>query len=417
MAGYVVRRTETAIHAALADTRVVIVNGARQSGKSTVVHAITRRRSDVLERRLDRPSDLQAAKHDPERFVVHDGLLVIDEIQRAPEIVLPIKARVDQDDRPGQFLLTGSARLLGMRNLPDALVGRSETVELWPFSQGEIDGRGKSRGDRFVDAVFESKPALRSSKETGRDEYFERATRGGFPEAIRRTGNRRSKFFESYIQDLIDRDVSQLSEIHRRSDLHRLVRLLASRCATPLKIENLASQAGIPATTLERYVTLFEEVFLIKRIGPWSNSRTARAVRMRKLLFVDSGLAAFLSGSTLKKLEREPALAGQVLENFVLSEVARQLTWCEQPTTLLHYRTRDGEEVDGVLEANDGRIVGIKVKSSSTVHAEDFRHLAHLERLAGKAFHRGIVLYTGNQILPFGPRMIAAPVDVVWLSG
>lgn len=408
---YLKRRAEKLLEDALADTRVVVINGARQAGKSTLVNTITRERNGVIERRLDRPGDLESARHDPESFVTHDGLMVIDEIQRAPELVLPIKFRVDEDDRPGQFLITGSARLLGLRSLPDSLVGRSETIELWPFSQGEIDGSS----EQFVDMVFASNANFEAAGQTIKADYLARAFRGGFPEATKRDDGRRSRFFESYVNDLIDRDVSQLSDISRRDDLNRLIRLLADRMATPIKVDNLASQSGIPKTTLERYLTLFEEVFLVKRITSWSNSATSRTVRMRKLLFVDSGLGAHLSGITPAKVLRDPSLGGRLLENFVLGELARQLTWSEISASLCHFRDRDGGEVDAVLEANDGRIVGIEVKASNTVIAKDFRHLANLQRAVPDQFHHGIILYTGKQTLPFGLGLLAVPLDALWL--
>jgi uncharacterized protein len=413
MARFLPRFAEASIAAALADTRVVILNGARQVGKSTVVQTVTKGRQNVLMRTLDRPSDLAAAKQDPEGFVSHDGLMVIDEIQRAPQIILPIKARVDENPDPGQFLLTGSARILGLKSLPDALVGRSETIELWPFSQGEIHGHGKKR-THFVDELFEDAPAFRGAGGTTRDDYVARALRGGFPEATKRVGIRRTRFFESYVQDLIDRDVAQLSEIERRADLLRLVRLLASRQTTLLKIDELSSTLGLPSRTLERYVGLLEQVFLIKRIPAWSSSKTSRAVRMQKLMMVDSGIAGYLNGNTERGMLREPSLFGPMVENFALSELARQLTWVETPITMFHYRTRDGEEVDGLLEANDGRLVGVEVKAASTVTGADFRHLTHLAKRTGDAFHLGIVLYTGNRVLPFGPRLRAVPLDALW---
>jgi len=407
------RHAEQAIRLALSDTRIVVVNGARQAGKSTVVHALVDARPRSLERRLDRASELQAARHDPTEFVRHDGLLIIDEVQRAPELILPIKAQVDRDNRPGQYLLTGSARLLGLRNLPDALVGRAETIELWPFSQGEID----ARPDRFVDAVFGDTVRLQTDGTLTRADYLQRAVRGGFPEAIDRGGGRRSRFFESYVRDLIDRDVTQLGEIQRRDELSRLLRLLAARMATPLRIENVANELSISKSTVERYVALFEEVFLVKRIGAWSNSATSRATHTRKLLVVDSGLAAHLTGLTPDRLKRDPAYGGPLLENFVLGELARQLTWADTFARLYHYRTRDGQEVDAVLEHNDGRLVGIEVKASSTVTAEDFRHLVHLRDRTDERFHAGIVLYAGTDILSFGDRLIAAPADALWCTG
>jgi uncharacterized protein len=409
---FLARKIETSIYQAMDDTRVVILNGARQGGKSTILKALKQGRAGVIERRLDNPAELASARRDPESFVRHDGVMFIDEVQRAPELILPIKARVDDDNRPGQYLLTGSARLLKLRMLPDVLVGRSETIELWPFSQGELE----SAPDGFVDAVFAEHPALKTNGAELREQYIERAVRGGFPEATKRTSGRREKFFESYAADLIDRDVSQLADLSRRGDLNRLIRLAASRMACLLNISALASDSGIPATTLERYLALFEEVFLLKRMEAWSSSETSRTLRMRKLLFVDTGLAAYLSGRSAVKIARDPALSGQLLENFVLGELARQLGWSAEPVRLYHYRTRDGREVDAVLEANDGRIVGVEVKSSATVTAEDFRHLEHLMRAVPKRFHFGVVLYTGTKILPFGPRLLAVPIDGLWCS-
>ena len=410
---YRLRHAEGVIIDALADTRVVIVNGARQAGKSTAVHRLVRDRPGVIERKLDRPNDLTSAKLDPNEFVTHDGLLVIDEVQRAPELILPIKARVDADNRAGQYLLTGSARLLGLRTLPDALVGRSETVELWPFAQGEIDGAP----DRFVDAVFGSATGLSTAATLNRTDYLDRIVRGGFPEAVERSGNRRARFFESYARDLIDRDVTQLAEIQRRDDLARLLSILADRTASPLSIEGIANGLAISKNTVERYIALFEEVFLVKRVPAWTNSATTRATRQRKLVFVDSGLCAHLAGLSVERLQRDPARGGSLIESFVISEILRQLTWSDSYARLYHYRTRDGEEVDAVIEHHDGRVVGIEVKASSSVSGDDLRHLRHLRSKAGKNFHGGVLLYTGTEVLALGDRLIAAPIDSLWHSG
>jgi uncharacterized protein len=407
---HVPRRAEELVAAALTDTRVVVVNGARQVGKSTLIRAVTRGDSAVAERRLDRTADREAARRDPERFVDHDGLLVIDEVQRAPELILSIKARVDEDNRPGQFLLTGSARLLGLRGLPDALVGRSETIELWPFSQGEID----QTREGFIDAAFAEPIAGEANHGPSRDEYLERALRGGYPEAVVRESSRRRKFFESYVNDLIDRDVMQLSEIQRRPELHRLLAQLGARVAEPLKIENVSSELGLPKTTTERYVALLEEVFLVKRVPAWANSAATRAVKMPKLMFVDSGLGANVAGVTIERVRRDESLAGQVIENFVMGELGRQRTWATLSVQMFHYRDRDQREIDIVLESNDGRVVGIEVKSSTTARTEHFRHLEHLRRLAGRNFHHGYVLYTGKRMLPFGDRLTALPISSLW---
>jgi len=410
VSAYLPRRAEARLADALADTRVVAVTGARQSGKSTLVKRALRTRPGAKERRLDRPSELQAARADPERFVRHDGLLVIDEVQRAPELMLAIKAEVDDDPRPGRFLLTGSARLLGLRNLPDALVGRMETIELWPFSQGEIE----RTTDDFVDRVFEEEPSLDSGGLESRQGYAERISRGGFPEAIRRDEGRRSRFFAAYVNDMIDRDVRQLADIQRRDALRLLLKAMAARAGQLLSVDGLASDLRLPTSTVERYLTLFEEVFLIKRLPAWSASTTPRAVQMRKVLFVDTGLCAHLVGRTTKRLLKDDVAIGPLLENFVLGELARQLEWSQTHATIHHYRTRDGNEVDCVLEAADGRLVGFEVKAGETVRTDDFASLRHLQQRIGERFHLGVVFHTGQRTLPFGERLLAVPIDSIW---
>lgn len=230
---------------------------------------------------------------------------------------------------------------MGLRKLPDALVGRTETIELWPFSQGEIE----SRDEKFIGQVFGNEWTQRLPERgligsESREGYIERSLRGGFPEALRRTGARRAKFFDSYVDDLIDRDVTQLAKIQRRSELRRLLSLLAASMAQPLKVERIASEIGLPATTTERYISLMEEVFLIKRIDAWASSATSRAVRLRKIVFVDTGLAANLCGLTADRLHRTDSSVGPLIENFVIGEIARQLTWAQTRARLFHYRTR-----------------------------------------------------------------------------
>lgn len=411
---YLPRRAEVSIAQALADTRVVVVVGARQAGKSTVVHAATHSVPGVLERRLDRPTEREAAHSDPVRFVDHEGLLVIDEVQRAPELLLPIKARVDEDQRPGQYVLTGSARLLGLRDVPDALVGRTETIELWPFSQGELDQLGGANSPTWIDRMFDNPIDFGAHQNLERSDYLQRACRGGFPEAVRREGGRRARFFDSYVNDLLDRDVTQLGDIQRRDELHRLLRLVADAMAQPLVTSRLGSALRLADATTTRYLGLFEEVFLVKQLPAWSASATTRASRAPKMLMVDTGLATHLSGRTEARINRDEALAGSVMENFVLSELARQVAWSTQRAWLGHFRTRDGIEVDGVLESPDGRIVGVEVKAARSVRADDFHGLRYLQDRTPSRFQHGVVLYAGDQVLPFGPDLTAIPISAIW---
>jgi len=404
------RRAEQLVADAMADTRVVLVAGARQSGKSTLVRQVAKG-DDAEWRNLDRSATLQSAQSDPAGFVAFSDLMVIDEIQRAPELLLAIKEQVDTDIRPGRFLLTGSARVLGLRALPDALPGRMETIELWPFSQGEIDGRP----ERFVDALFSDGEKLRHSSSVTRHEYAERVVRGGFPEAVARTNaRRRERFFDAYTTDLIARDVSQLSEIERTREMQALLRLVAARSGQLLVEHPLGSDIGLSASTVRRYLSLLEEVFLIKRIPAWSRNVSRRSVATPKVAFVDSGVATNLLGADDRALVRPGGQFGPLLEGFVLMELARQLTWSEERAELFHYRTKDKVEVDAVLENRRGQVVGIEVKASSTVRSDDFAGLRHLADRIGDDLVVGVVLYTGPETLSFGPRLRAMPVSALW---
>lgn len=404
------RHAERAVTEALLDTRVVLVNGARQGGKSTLVQLVGTAHSAEW-RTLDRAVTRRAAEQDPTGFVDLPGPMVIDEIQHVPELLLAIKEKVDTDPRPGRFLLTGSARVLGLRTLPDALPGRMETIELWPFSQGEIDGAP----DGFIDAAFTQGPDLRHGSAIRRAEYAERVVRGGFPESVARTqARRRERFLDSYVADLISRDVSQLSEIERTSEMRALIRLLAARSGQLLVASALGSDIRLSHRTVSRYLDLLAEVFLIKRIPAWSRKVSTRAIGTPKVAFVDSGVAANLLDADAHQLLRPGATFGPLLEGFVLMELARQLTWSNERAELFHYRTRDKVEVDAVLENRRGQVVGVEVKASSTVRAEDFRGLRHLAERLADDFVVGIVLYTGDQTLPFGPRLRAMPVSALW---
>lgn len=407
---YLPRRAASLVYEALEDTRVVVVNGARQVGKSTLAERVLRHVSGGVARFLDDPVTRSAAEADPLRFVDHDGLMLIDEVQRVPELWLAIKHVVDRDPRPGRFLLTGSARLLALRSLPDALPGRSETIELWPLSQGETAGYG----DGFVDAAFASGAALRAdSIGLRRKDYLALAAQGGYPEAIRRSSpRRRQRFFEGYLADLIARDVKQVADIARAADMRRLVSLLAAQTGGLLNVNRLAGELGLSSPTVRSYVEILETIFLVRLVPAWSSNATTRAVATPKVTFVDSGMAAYLtSGSSCD------ATVGGALENFVLSEIAKQLTWADTPARLYHYRDRDQYEVDAILENNAGEIIGIEVKAAETVRGDDFRGLRVLQRRLGDRMLAGFVLYCGPEALSFGDGLACLPMSALWTVG
>lgn len=396
---------------ALEDTRVVLINGARQAGKSTLTRVAAGGRPGTLVRLLDDASTLRAAQDDPAGFVEHNELMVIDEIQLAPELLRAIKVLVDTDPRPGRFLLTGSSRVLALRGLPDALPGRMEIIELWPFSQGEMNGGH----DLFIDAAFRHGPGIEHSSRLRKRDYLELAVAGGFPEAVRRTPRRRAAFFSSYLSTLIERDVLEVSSIERQGDMYRLLALLAGQVSGLLVPAKLAEHAGIPRTTLVRYLELLNTVFLIKTVPAWSSGQTTRAIGTPKLAFVDTGIACHLIGQDAARLDEPDGSAGPILENFVVMELARQLTWAEQRSRLYHYRTKDKLEVDAVVETPDGRVIAVEVKAGATIRADDLAGLRNLASHLGDRFVAGYVLYTGQQTLSYGGKIKALPIDSLWL--
>lgn len=389
----------------------MLINGARQAGKSTLTRLTAASRPATAVRLLDDPATLRAARDDPVSFVEHDGLVVIDEVQLAPELLRAIKVSVDLDSRPGRFLLTGSSRILALRSLPDALPGRMEVIELWPFSQGEVNGCP----DRFVDAAFRHGPDIQHSSQQRRRDYLDRVVAGGFPEAVRRAPRRRAAFFDSYVSTLIERDVLEVASIERRGDLLRLLALLAGRAGGLLVPASLAGASGIPRTTLVRYLELLSTVFLLKSIPAWSSGQTKRAVGTPKLAFVDTGIACHLIGQDAARLGEPGGAAGPMLENFVVMELARQLTWSEERGRLYHYRTKDQLEVDAVIETPDGRVIAVEVKAGATVRTQDLAGLRNLAGHLGDKFVAGYVMYTGQQTLSFGSKIKAIPLDALWL--
>jgi predicted AAA+ superfamily ATPase len=413
-ADYLPRKAATLVSEALSDTRIVVINGARQAGKSTLARTVSQSFPRVLSRSLDRPAQRNAAISDPEGFLIHDGLMVIDEVQRVPDLWLAMKAIVDEDPRPGQFLLTGSARLLALSSLPDALPGRTETIELWPLSQGEIDGFP----DGFVDAAFSRGADLIHESPVPevpsltRTDYFDRTARGGYPDVVRRDlPRRRSRLLASYLSDMVSRDVHQVAQIQRSERMQQLLQLLAGQVAGILNVSRLSSDLGLDTATLRNYLSILETIFVIKRLPAYAPSQLTRATAAPKITFVDSGLATHLGGGLTTG-----STAGNLLENFVLGEIGRQLTWCEPVVQLFHYRDRDQHEVDAVLEDLSGRVVGIEVKAALTVRPDDFRGLRVLRDRLGDRFQAGFVLYCGQDRLSFGGGLGCLPISALWTT-
>ncbi len=408
------RHVATVVEAAVADTRAVAIIGPRQAGKSTLARSVAEKRKGAIYLTLDDEVTRHLVEADPAGFVRgRPGLLVIDEVQRVPRLLLAIKALVDTDPRPGRFLLTGSAHLFAVKDVADSLAGRMEIVELWPFSQGEIGGRR----ERFVDLAFAGHvPASHVSRLTKLD-YLERVCRGGFPEVVGRPIERRRAWFRSYVRAVTAREIPGVADVERLAELPRLVRLCAARHGSPLNVAALARDAGLPERTTHRYLDALEAVFLIRRIPSWGGSLTAREARAAKLFLTDSGLAADLRGAAAEALAT-PGTAqgadGPLIVGFVVGELLRQAAWSKVQPRLHHFRDRNGLEVDVVLEADDGSVVGIEIKAGTTVTASEAAGLRFLREKLGARFRFGAILHTGSTATNMGDRIWALPMETLW---
>jgi predicted AAA+ superfamily ATPase len=402
------------ILAALSDTPIVLLHGARQTGKTTLVQEIASQAHPARYLTFDEAAVLAAAKADPTGFIAGlDGPVVLDEVQRVPELFPAIKASVDRNRQPGRFLLTGSANVLLVPKVSESLAGRIEIIPLWPLSQGEIAGVTEG----FVDAVFAARlPKKWVSKQDSRD-LIARAMAGGYPEALaRKTTARRNAWFGSYITAILQRDVRDMANIEGLSAFPRLLSLLASRVGSLLNFSDFSRGLSLPGTTLKRYFALLEATFLVHTLPAWSTKLGQRLVKSPKLYLNDTGLLAHLLGITAARLTHDANLTGPLLENFVVAELLKQVTWSEARPRLFHFRTTTGGEVDVVLENAAGELVGIEVKAGATVGKNDFRGLEMLSEAAAKKFIRGLILYTGTELVPFAENLHAVPIGNLWTA-
>ena len=406
------RKVQGRIGTALQDTRVVLVVGPRQAGKTTLAKLYATSERPYLT--LDDPATLAAARSDPAGFVRGLKQAVIDEVQRAPDLLLAIKESVDKDQAPGRFLLTGSSNLMALPTVADSLAGRLEVITLLPFAQAELAG---TPGD-LLDRLFDGGGLPAVDNPVVGDALMERVLNGGYPEALRRSSvGRRQAWLQDYVALILDRDVRDIANIDQLDRMPRLLDVLAAHSGQLVNHSSYGAALGLTAPTAQKYVGILERLFLLRLVPPWSSNAISRLTKTPKLHFLDTGLLAALRDVTSAQLQKDRTTYGPLLESFVVSEVLKLTTWSDRRLRISHFRTKDQDEVDLVLEDRRGRVIGIEVKASATVRAQDLRGLRQLQEAVGDRFVQGLVLHDHDRITPFDEKLHAAPVSLLWQAG
>ena len=390
----------------MGDTPVLGIVGPRQAGKTTLAKSIGGGRRYI---NLDEPVLRAAALNDTVGLIRDADGAIIDEIQRAPDLMLAIKASIDADRRPGRFIVTGSANILTLRSIQDSMAGRIETLQLLPLSQDEIAAKGPAH---FLDSLFEGERFVNAARDPG---LIDRVLTGGFPDAIARISpERRQDWFEAYARAIAERDIPDIANVQHSASLPRLLQLLAAINGQLVNPNGMGNQLKIDRKTASRYLDLTEQIYITRTLPAWSNNAVKRLVKAPKLHFVDSGLAANLANVTAERLGPDKGPFGNLLESFVLSELDKQCGWSKGRYAFSHFRDKDGLEVDIVVEDRAGRVVGIEVKAAATVGTKDFAGMSRLAAAAGDRFVGGVVLYDGTDSLPFGETRRAVPISTIW---
>lgn len=403
------RYLQTKLKIALSDTPVVCILGARQSGKTTLAKQFTKDRTYI---NFDDLTMLTAAKQDPTGFI--QGLpekVILDEIQRIPELMPVIKASVDLKRTPGRFLLTGSANLLLLPNVQESLAGRMEILNLHPLTEQEKHNNQNSFLARLLDKPLKS---LIVGDQAVINGVAEAVCRGGYPEANTRSEIRSRQWHQQYLEAIIQRDVKDIADIRDEGEMMRVAQVLAYRTGTLLNISSFSNELDISRNTTDKYITVLERLFLIRRLPAWHRNQVKRLVKTPKIHWVDSGLAATLNSFKASEWFDHTVNFGAILESFVVQQIIAQAGWLEEPPRFSHYRDKDQVEVDLVIELGR-KIWGVEVKKAASIQAKDGLGLSKLAKQSGEHFQGGILFYCGNNCLPLAEKnCFAVPIDWLW---
>jgi predicted AAA+ superfamily ATPase len=403
------RNMQMAIETALSDTPVVCVLGARQVGKSTLARSLDMNRAYMD---LDQEPYVDTARTDPAGFV--QGLpefITLDEVQRAPGLIPAIKNSVDRNRVPGRFLLTGSANLLLLPKLTESLAGRMEIIRLHPLTESEKARNPGQYLEKFISG--ELKPEIKPTDTEGDKGLLRRILAGGYPEAMKRNPSRARTWHRQYLDSIMEKDVKDVARVQDIDELFRLLQTLASQTGNLLNVSNLSRDLGISRATVDHYLAVLRRLYMIRLLPAWHNNHAKRLIKAAKVHIPDSGIAAYLMDLHEEDWIPERKRFGNLLESFIIQQIAAQASWTDPDLKLYNYRDKDGVEVDCVL-SKGSKIWGIEVKASQSVDISDARGIRRLAEQAGSAFQSGTVFYSGSSILPLTTNILAVPISKLW---
>jgi uncharacterized protein len=405
------RRIRPIVVEGLRDARIVLISGARQVGKTTLSTEIAATDHPMRTLTLDDDPTREAALEDPAGFIAGlDGPVLIDEIQRAPGLLLEIKKVVDRDTTPGRFLLTGSANVFASKQVIDALTGRIDRIRMWPLARSEI----LSGELNIVDELLAGRAPQLDGGPVGRQAFSSVIAEGGYPEArLRPAGRSRERWFESYIDTALERDLREITDARRIDEMGRLLRLLASQSANLLSYRAVGQRLEMHHDTIQAYVTLLEQMFLIQRLPAWRPGLGARESNRPKVYVCDPGMLAYLLGADVQRIERDDQVTGKACETLVAVELLKHTTWAEQSVRIYHYQ-RERQDIDFILETRAGDLAAVEVKAKASLRSSDWKWLTALRDARSDRFKSGIVIYSGEQTIPLGDRLWAVPYAGLW---
>lgn len=394
------------------------LSGARQCGKSTLVSALLSL-DNVNYMTFDTMALRMAAQIDPDTFIAKlpkDKLNVIDEVQRVPDVYLQLKKWVDEGRFEGrnrtQFLLTGSANIFALPQLAKAMVGRMAVLTLYPFSSAEINNSGVN----FIDKLWNDELSIKNYKRADLVNIIKSAT---FPEIALNNEIDRTVWFDSYLSTILDRDITEFAKIRKPELIYQLLVSLCSRVGSLMNNDSIMKDSGLNQGTFEKYKSLCDATFLTFEIQPWArpNKLHKRFVKSPKIYFTDTNFLCYMMRRDISDVyKNNPTLMGHLFENFIATEIIKSTSSLPGKFYISHFNPvrGEGKETDFVVENDRGETIAIEVKLDSSLNPKDFKNLELCRDTIGNNFKKGIVLYTGEDLVPFGDRLWAIPVNYLW---